>query len=137
MSYLDVTQQAGARFFGGNTSGPVVMLNLLRFRDTAVFPAGKEPPIPMSGREAYQKYTEATKPFLEAVGSEVIFSGQADHFLIGPEEEVWDLALLVRHPSKEVFLQFAQNEGYLKTLSYRTAALADSRLLPIVPGTES
>ena len=134
MTHLDVTQQAGARFFGGPGSGPVVMLNLLRFRETAVFPEGKAPDAPMTGREAYRAYMKFTAPFIEEVGSEVIFSGQADHFLIGPEAEGWDMVLLVRHPSKEVFLQFAQHEGYLKTMYYRTAALADSRLLPITPG---
>jgi uncharacterized protein (DUF1330 family) len=133
MTYLDVTQEAGARFFGGPSSGPIVMLNLLRFRETAVFPEGKTPDVPMSGREAYRAYMKHTAPFIEEVGSEVIFSGQADHFLIGPEAEQWDMALLVRHKSKEVFLQFAQHTEYLKTMYFRTAALADSRLLPMTP----
>lgn len=137
MTYLDVTQQAGARFFGGPASGPIVMLNLLRFRETAVFPEGKTPDAPMSGWEAYKEYMKYTAPFIEEVGSEVIFSGRADHFLIGPEAESWDMVLLVRHKSKEVFLQFAQHEGYLKTMYYRTAALADSRLLPMAPGQAS
>jgi len=57
MTYLDVSQKAGARYFSPPGSGSVVMLNLLRFRDTAVFPEGKEPDEPMTGREAYDYLT--------------------------------------------------------------------------------
>ncbi len=134
MSYLDVSPQAGARYFSTPDPAPVVMLNLLRFRETAVFPEGKDPGVPMTGREAYRKYMEFTAPFVKASGGEVLFSGKADHFLIGPDTESWDMVLLVRHRSKAVFLEFAQHEGYLKTAFYRNAALADSRLLPMSPG---
>jgi hypothetical protein len=69
---------------------------------------------------------------LSAVGGEVLFSGDALPFLIGPADETWDAALAVRHKSAEVFLSFAQNKEYLAGVGHRTAALADSRLLPIV-----
>jgi hypothetical protein len=39
-----------------------------------------------------------------------------------------------RHKSKANFLHFAQHEEYQKTLFYRSAALADSRLLPMTTG---
>ncbi len=134
MNYLDVSAQAGARYFSVPSTGPVVMLNLLRFKDKAVFPEGKDPGVSMTGREAYRKYMEYTLPLVEASGGEVLFWGKAEHFLIGPETETWDMVLLVRHRSKEVFLEFAQHEDYLKTAFYRSAALADSRLLPMVAG---
>jgi uncharacterized protein (DUF1330 family) len=131
MKYLDVTNEAGARFFGSNTEGPVVMLNLLKFKDQAVFPEGKDPGHPMTGTEAYQLYMKHTSPHIKKAGAEVVFMGQADHFLIGPEAESWDMVLLVKHQSKEKFLAFARNEGYLETAYYRNAALEDSRLLPM------
>ena len=134
MNYLDVSQQAGARYFSTPGEGPVVMLNLLRFRETAVFPPGKAPAEPMSGGEAYKTYMRHTQPYLEEAGGEVLFAGRAEHFLIGPETETWDFVLLVRHRSKAAFLGFARHEGYLKTAYYRKAALADSRLLPMTPG---
>lgn len=134
MSYLEVSQEAGARYFTTPGSGPVVMLNLLRFRETAVFPEGKDPGHKMTGQEAYFKYMEFTKPCIAEAGSDLLFVGRADQFLIGPEAEMWDMVLLVRHASKEKFLAFAQNEEYLKTSYYRNAALADSRLLPMTQG---
>lgn len=131
MKYLDVTNEAGARFFTSSVQGPVVMLNLLKFKAQAVFPEDKDPGTPMTGEQAYQLYMKYTKPYLLEAGSEVLYAGKGGPFLIGPEEEGWDLVLLVKHQSKEQFLTFARNEGYLKTAFYRNAALEDSRLLPL------
>ena len=62
-----------------------------------------------------------------------MFVGEGGPCLIGPEGERWDMAMLVRQQSVESFLSFASNEGYLAGLGHRTAALEDSRLLPLSP----
>lgn len=49
-----------------------------------------------------------------------------------PESERWDRALLVKQSSVQAFMAFAGNEAYLAGLGHRTAAVADSRLLPLV-----
>ena len=132
--YLEPTQEAGAAFFGNPPEGPVVMLNLLRFREVADYSQNPElaPEQPISGRQAYDRYTAHTLPFLEDSGGEVLFQGEAGRYLIGPAEGRWDLVLLVRHQNARVFLGFARNPDYLAGLGHRTAALEDSRLLPIV-----
>ncbi|MEM7468478.1 MAG: DUF1330 domain-containing protein, partial [Pseudomonadota bacterium] len=89
---------------------------------------------PISGREAYDLYSAHTLPFLEASGGEVLFSGDSKNFLIGPLDEQWDHVLLVKHQSSQTFMSFAQNQDYLAGIGHRTAALADSRLLPIDEG---
>ena len=110
------------------------MLNLLRFREVADYSANPElaPPQPISGREAYQKYIDHTSPFLEASGGGIVFLGEGGNFLIGPEDEYWHVALLVRQNSLDDFMSFAKHEGYLAGIGHRTAALDDSRLLPLV-----
>ena len=60
-----------------------------------------------------------------------MFFGKSNNYVIGPTEEKWDLVLLVEHESVAKFMEFAQNEAYLKITGHRTAALEDSRLLPI------
>jgi uncharacterized protein (DUF1330 family) len=134
MPHLEPTEDAGRRYFSRPVAGPVVMLNLLRFRAVADYSATPElaPPEPISGAEAYQRYVEHTLPHLHESGGEVLFTGESDHFLIGPEDERWDLVLLVRHRSQESFLAFASNEPYLDGMSHRLAALEDSRLLPML-----
>ena len=133
-TYLDVTQESGRIFFTSNVEGPIVMLNLLRFKEVADFSTCPElkPELPMSGRECYKLYMKHTSAFLKIAGSELLYFGNTQPYVIGPLEEEWDVMLLVKHASKEEFLKFASNEEYLRIKGYRTAALADSRLLPIL-----
>jgi hypothetical protein len=60
--YLDVTQEAGRAFFLSGKNGPIVMLNLLRFRETADYTDSPElsPAKPVSGREAFDTYVAHT-----------------------------------------------------------------------------
>ena len=132
-SYLEPTQAAGLTLLRRGLRGPVVMLNLLRFRAVADYSAFPEiaPAAPISGVEAYERYMAHTMPFLKESGGEVLFFGEGGPFLIGPEEEYWDRVLLVRQASIEKFIGFASNQDYLRGIGHRTAALEDSRLLPI------
>ena len=135
-TYLEASQEGGKAMFQQGVSGAVVMLNMLRFKTEADY-SGLEkldPGKSLSGKEAYQLYIDNTIPFLEKAGSEVLFYGKSSSFLIGPLEEKWDAVLLVRHASIQEFVAFAQNEEYLAIAGHRTAALEDSRLLPIEQG---
>lgn len=133
--YLEPTQESGRAFMMRGIQGSIVMLNLLRFRDIADYSASPElaPAEPINGAAAYQLYVEHTLPFLKASGGELLFLGQGGPFLIGPPEERWDAAMLVRQNSVDDFIAFASHEEYLKGIGHRTAALEDSRLLPLVP----
>ena len=137
-TYLDPTQESGRAFFTRGISGPVVMLNLLRFRSIADYSATPEiePASPITGEAAYRLYMEHTLPHLKASGGEVLFFGQGGEFLIGPSHERWDAAMLVRQSSVASFLEFASNQDYLSGIGHRLAALEDSRLLPLV-GTQA
>jgi len=134
LMYIEPTQAQGAAFFGNPPAGPVVMLNLLRFRAQADYAAHPElaGPTAVSGQEAYARYARHTMPFLTEAGGKVLFQGSGGAHLIGPTDDRWDLVLLVQHQSADAFLAFARNEAYLAGQGHRTAALEDSRLLPIV-----
>ena len=132
--YLDVTQEAGAALFARNVTGEIVMLNLLRFREVADYSANPElrPSKPISGAEAFQKYIDHTLPFLRESGGDLQFLGKGGKYLIGPQDERWDLMMLVRQNSLKDFMAFSSNQEYMAGLGHRTAALEDSRLLPII-----
>ena len=132
--FLEPTQESGAALFSRDIPGEVVMLNLLSFRDVADYSEHPElmPDEPISGREAYQKYMEFTAPFLKESGGELVFLAEGGQYFIGPQEQQWDLVLLVRQKSLADFMAFATNPEYLAGLGHRTAALKDSRLLPLV-----
>ena len=146
-TYLEVSEAAGRAFFSRPITGSITMLNLLRFREVADYSAtpalvpavasaiGTAPPsaTPLSGEAAYLLYMDQTLPHLAASGGELLFYGRGGPWLIGPPGEYWDAAMLVRQSSLQSFLAFASNPAYLEVMAHRTAALADSRLLPLLP----
>jgi uncharacterized protein (DUF1330 family) len=133
-SYLEATQESGRQFFGRGIAGPVVMLNLLRFRAAADYSATPElaPALPITGEEAYHLYIQHALPHLEKSGGNLLFFGRGGAFLIGPSDERWDAAMLVAQKSSAAFLAFASNPDYLAGIGHRLAALEDSRLLPLI-----
>ncbi|MQT15603.1 DUF1330 domain-containing protein [Segnochrobactrum spirostomi] len=132
-AYLDPTVDAGKLFVARAFTGSLVMLNLLRFKVTADYSKTPElaPNRRISGAEAFDLYIRHTLPFLTESGGDLFFLGAGGPFLIGPAAERWDMAMLVRQASVASFLAFARDDGYLAGLGHRTAALEDSRLLPL------
>ena len=137
IAYLQPTEESGRAFVRRGIKGEVVMLNLLRFRDVADYSTNPDlaPEKPISGVEAYERYMAHTIPYLIESGGELLFFGAGGAFLIGPQAERWDRVMLVRQRSVGAFMAFATNEAYLAGIGHRTAALVDSRLLPLVDMT--
>lgn len=104
--------------------GPVLMLNLLRFKEQA---DGID--VGMTGAEAYARYGAAVAEHLERVGGRLAFSAVPQQTVIGPESESWDLMLVVEYPSRAAFLSMIGDPNYLRIHAHRDAALADSRLI--------
>ena len=134
MTFLEPTEDAGRVLFTRGIAGPVVMLNLLRLRAVADYAANPDlaPATPISGAAAYDLYIAHTLPILRATGGDVIFLGHGGPFFIGPQDEIWDVAMLVRQASLADFAAFAGDAAYLAGIGHRTAAICDSRLLPLV-----
>ena len=135
-TYLEPTQAAGRALFMRGITGSVVMLNLLRYRAMADYSASPQlaPATPIAGEAAYRLYMEHTLPHLETSGGKLLFFGQGGSFLIGPDHERWDAVMLVQQSSPAAFMAFASDADYLAGMGHRTAALEDSRLLPIQEG---
>ncbi|MBG7609602.1 MAG: DUF1330 domain-containing protein [Anaerolineae bacterium] len=131
--FIEPTQEAGAALYARNLIGEILMLNLLRFREIADYSANPElaPENEISGSAAYQKYIEHTLPLLRESGGEIVLLGKGGKFFIGPQDEQWDLVMIIRQKSLSDFISFAGNEEYMAGIGHRTAALLDSRLLPI------
>ena len=110
---------------------PVVMLNLLRFRDRADY---QEEAPERTGREAYSLYMAEAAACVKAVGAEVIWSGRSVGSLIAPPDESWDQVLLVRYPSIDAFMAMIESPEYKGVVKHRTAALRDSRLVANIEG---
>jgi uncharacterized protein (DUF1330 family) len=133
-AHIDPTPAAGRALMLRGLTGPVVMLNLLRFRAVADYSGAPDlaPAEPISGAAAYELYVTHTLPWLARSGGAVLFDGDGGDMLIGPDGERWDRVMLIRQMSLDSFMAFADNPEYLAGLGHRTAALVDSRLLPII-----
>lgn len=106
---------------------PIVMVNLLRFRDVADYgPSGARG---VSGRKAYAEYSRGVLPLLLEVGGLPLWRGEARASLIAPEGERWDEVLLVHYPSRRAFLRMVSSRAYAEVMPHRSAALEDSRLV--------
>jgi len=109
---------------------PIVMINLLKYREQAKYPEDMDVET-CTGREAYQRYGAAAGDKIEATGARAVWMGNVKGVLIGPSDESWDDALLVEYPSRQAFFDMAMNKDYETAAVHRTAALADSRLIAV------
>ena len=132
--YLDPTDDTARALLGRGISGPFLMLSLLRFHDWADYSQAPEqaPAVPISGRAAYDAYVEHTRPFLASTGGSVSLLADGGAFFVGPSDERWDVAMLIKQASLQDFFAFASNPEYLAGVCHRNAAVADSRMLPLV-----
>ncbi|MGQ5701798.1 DUF1330 domain-containing protein [Sandaracinobacteroides sp. A072] len=110
--------------------GPVVMLNLLKFRDRAAYPDG-HPDAGSTGREAYARYQHNFTVSVGAVSrAEVLYDGPVMRCFIGDADlNDWDQMLIVRYPSRGHFLAMMADEGYKAGLVHRYAGLERTVLL--------
>jgi uncharacterized protein (DUF1330 family) len=89
--------------------GPVVMLNLLKFRE--------------GGSESYLRYGDAAISMVEERGGRLLWSGRAEQVLIGDPAADWDVVLLVEYPSRSAFIEMVSSPEYLEAHDDREAGL--------------
>lgn len=131
-SSIDPTGPQVRNLRDNGPDGPVVMLNLLKFRERANYPADSGFAA-LSGEEAYKRYQHA---FVVTVGAtsqaQVLYDGPAQNVVIGDpaaKEADWDKVLLVRYPSRKHFLAMMADEEYRKALVHRYAGLERTVLI--------
>ncbi len=108
---------------------PVVMINLLRYREQADY-GTRADVTPCSGREAYyERYAAVSFPLVQQLGGKVFWLGKVQATVIGPPDERWDDALLVEYPSFDALQTLFANPEYQANVFHRSAALEDSRLI--------
>ncbi len=85
---------------------PVVMLNLMRFRERSLDGNG-------SGWDAYLRYSALSIKLIKARGGTIIWTGSAKTVALGvPDQHRWDYVALVRYPSRAAFLAMMKSADY-------------------------
>jgi uncharacterized protein (DUF1330 family) len=112
-----------------NTTKPIVMLNLLKFKDKAVYKDGRA--TDLTGREAYQRYADLMVPFVISHGGRIVFTGEAKGQVIGEVGELWDTVALMEYPSAEEFAKIAMSPEVAGFGVHREAGLAGQLLIEV------
>jgi len=85
---------------------PVVMLNLMRFRDRSLDGKG-------SGWDAYLRYSALAIKLIKVRGGTITWTGTAEAVALGmPEDNRWDYVALVRYPSRAAFIDMMTSPEY-------------------------
>lgn len=104
--------------------GPVVMLNLVRYRDGTGDGA--------TGHEAYLRYSRGFVPLLRRCGGTVLWAGDVTGVAIGDDAgDAWDYAVLVRYPDRQAFVDTMTSPEYAAINPDRLAGLAAHVILPV------
>jgi len=121
------TPEQFQQFLGSDFTGPVCMVNLLKFKDKAEYADGRE--TDLTGQEAYSLYGADMRGFVLSKGGKFIFYGAAEHMVIGTVEEKWDTVAIVEYPSKEAFVEIATSPEVQGFGVHRSAGLAGQLLI--------
>ena len=106
------------RFLAEDDGGPVVMLNLLRFK-------------PDGGRERYLEYLGMAGPLVARHGAEIVYAGDGSTPLAAEPGQDWDAVALVRYPTRRAFADMVADPDYQKADPVRLSALVEAVLQPL------
>ncbi len=111
------------KLLAGPADQPVVMVNLLRFR-----PRADAPDEGISGEEAYRRYADQMRTFVESKGGRILWVGRVDSQVIDTGGEGFHMIGLVEYPSRAAFLAIA-TDPYVQEIGVHRAAGLESQWL--------
>lgn len=106
-SFGQINPEQMARMLNPAEDGPFYMINLIQFREKAVYPDGRE--TDLTGQEANSLYSPID--ILEEIGAEPVFMAQVEKMRLGDGTK-WDLVAIVRYPSRRAFVQMTQRPDF-------------------------
>jgi uncharacterized protein (DUF1330 family) len=96
-------------------TGPVVMINLLRFKP--------------GGEAQYLRYAQAMRQLVESRGGRFLWSGRISSQVIGEGGDGFHVAGLVEYPSRKAFVEIATSPEVAAISSPRAEGLEGQWLL--------
>lgn len=122
------------RLLESTHAGPVWMINLLRYRQTAKYSASSRyASNPVSGKEAYLKYGRVALRSVALLGGEAMVAGDLGQPVRNADFPQtfgeWHELAIVCYPTPQSLLKLVFMPGYTEATEHRTAALEDTRLI--------
>lgn len=115
----DPAQMAGLMQPGPD--GPIFMINLLKFKEKAVYEDGRE--TDLTGREAYMIYGRAVSKLLPSFGGMAIFAADVTFLSLGQVGELWDEVAIGVYPKRGDMVRMSMSDQWREIAVHRSAGL--------------
>lgn len=109
-------------FLDPEATGPIWMVNLLKFKDKAEYADGRE--TNLTGKEAYHVYGDRVSKLLEKFGGGATFFAPVKRLMLGEVEELWDEVAIAMYPSRSAMMDMMRCEEMQEIGVHRAAGLA-------------
>lgn len=111
-----------------DADGPVWMINLMKYRETADYADGRNGAI--SGQEADDLYSPIES--LTAVGAEIVFVGDVDQQLLGDATK-WDRVAVVKYPTRRSFIEMQSRPDFQAKHVHKDAGMEQTFVIASEP----
>ena len=108
-------------FLEPGQEGPIYMVNLLKFRESATYEDGRDSDL--TGAQAYAIYGRAVAELVRDLGGTMVFSGTVSRLMLGEVEDLWDQVAIVMYPSRAAMLDMVVSDAYRDIAVHRDAGL--------------
>ncbi len=106
-SFGQINPAQMARMMSPAEDGPFYMINLIQYREKALYPDGRE--TDLTGQEANNLYSPID--ILQEIGAEIVFMAQVEKMRLGDGTK-WDQVAIVRYPSRRAFVKMTQQSDF-------------------------
>jgi len=111
-----------AQFVEPGPDGPIYMVNLLKFKETAEYEDGRD--TDLTGAAAYALYGAAVMSLLAEHGGRIVFSGAFSWLMLGQADDMWDQVAVAEYPNRAALVAMSTSPAYAEIAVHRTAGLA-------------
>tara|TARA_B100001027_G_scaffold113632_1_gene78436 strand:- start:941 stop:1345 length:405 start_codon:yes stop_codon:yes gene_type:complete len=101
--------------------GPISMVNLLKFKNTAVYEDNRK--TDLSGKAAYNIYAKDVINLIQKYGGNFLFYGKVSRLMLGEVEDLWDAVAIAKYPNRKAMMNMTLDPEYQKIHIHREAGL--------------
>lgn len=124
---IDATYGLHLATLGPERDGPILMLNLMKYKEVATYADGN--PTGVTGRQADDRY--APVAILADIGAEVVLYG--DVLESEPEVPRWDRVGVVRYPTRRSFLDMQSRRDFQTQHEHKAAGMQTTIVMGCLP----
>jgi haloalkane dehalogenase len=123
-SYGEINTEQIMRMLQAPTEGPFYMVNLIQYREQAVYPDGRE--TDLTGREANDLYSPLA--FIQTIGAQPVYTGTVTSDAVG-EDSLWDDVAIVEYPCPLAVFAMGGHPEFQATSIHKDAGLEASTIM--------